>query len=67
MIQQNEKFNWLRCEALDYLSITVNINRGAVSKTSQVPDVNGPPIIKKDTFEDILEDAKDPATPQRWV
>ena len=60
-----KRFNQLRHEHLDYLPSTVNINRGAASKTSQIPDLNGPPIIKKDTFEDILTDVETLATPKK--
>ena len=41
---------------MNYLPDTVNINRGAVSRTGQVPDLSGPPIITRDTFEKILTD-----------
>ena len=62
-----EDLNNLRHEAFDYLPSMVSINRGAAARTGQVPDLSGLPIIKRDTIEDILTDAKDPATPQRWV
>ena len=45
----------------------MNVNRGTASRTSQVPDLSGPPIIKRDTFEDILTDAEVLVTPQRQV
>ena len=47
----------------------VNTARGATSRAGQVPDLGRPPIIRRDTFEDILADAEDevPQTPQRWV
>ena len=35
----------------------------------QVPDLGRLPIVRRDTFEDILVDVEDevPTTPQRWV
>ena len=57
----------LRCEIIDYLPGTVNINTGTASKTGQVPDLDGPPTIKRDTFKDILADEELPVTPQRWM
>ena len=61
------KIDQLRHEAFDYLPRTININRGAASRTGQVPDLSGPPTVKRDIFEDILTDAEVPVTPQRWV
>ena len=52
---------------VDYLPSTVDINRGAPTKTGQVLDLGRPPTIKRDTFEDILADAEVPTTHQRWV
>ena len=45
----------------------MNTIRGAASKTVQVPDLGRPPLLKRDTFEDILADAEVPITLQRWV
>ena len=41
----------------------------AASTVGQVPDLGRPPIIRNDTFEDILADVEDegPHTPQMWV
>ena len=33
----------------------------------QVPDLNGPAKIKRDTLKDILADVEGLVTPQRWV
>ena len=52
-----ENINWLRSEVKDYLPSTVKTKRGAAIKTGQVPSLDGPPIIKRDTFKDILADA----------
>ena len=62
-----ENFSQLRQESLDYLPSTINVNRGAASRTGKLPDLNETPGIEKDTFEDILTDAEVPATHQRWV
>ena len=63
------RIDQLRCEAVNYLPSTINVNvhRGAASRAGQVPDLNGPCTIKRDTFEDILTDAEVPVTPQRQV
>ena len=47
----------------------VNTVRGASSRAGQVPDLGRPPILRKDTFRDILADVEDevPHTSQRWV
>ena len=45
----------------------VNTNRGAALKTGQVHDLSGPPMVRREAFQDILTDAEDPVTPQRWV
>ena len=60
-----ENVNQLRHEAFNYLPSTININRGAASRVGQVPELNGSPIIKRDTFENILTDVEVPATPKR--
>ena len=57
----------LRHEVIDYPPSTVNTNRGAATRTGQVPDLDRPSTIKRDTFEDILGDEEVPTTPQRWV
>ena len=57
----------LRHGVVDYLPGSVNTRRGAALKTSQVPNQDGPPVIRTDTFEDIFADAEVPNTPQRWV
>ena len=56
-----------RHEAFTYLPRTVNVTRGAASRTDQVPHLNGPTSINKDTSEDILADAEVLVTPHRWV
>ena len=38
-----------------------------MSKTGQVPDLNWPPTVKRDNFEDILTDVEVLVTSQRWV
>ena len=45
----------------------MNTIREAASKTGQVPDLGRPPIVKRDTFEDILADAEVPIIVQRQV
>ena len=62
-----DNLNWLRHKVENYLSSTVNTKRGAAVKAGQVPDLDGPPFIKGDTFEDIFTDAEVPTTPQSWV
>ena len=59
----------LRHEVEDILPGTVNTVRGATSRAGQVPDMGRPPIVRRDTFEDILEDVENEVshTPQRWV
>ena len=58
----------LRSEVEDILPSTVNTVRGATERTGQVPDLGRPPIVRRDTFEDILVDVGDevPTTPERW-
>ena len=56
-----------RCEVVDHQPGTVNIIRGAATRTDQHPDLGRPPIVKRDTFEDILADAEVPIALQRWV
>ena len=62
-----DRISQLRSVALNYLPSTVNTTRGMVSRTGQVLDFNGPPVINKDTFKDILADPEDPTTAQRQV
>ena len=59
------KTDQLRHEAVYYLPFTVTENRGAASRATKIPDLNGPPIIIRDTFEGILADAEALITPQR--
>ena len=67
MLTLPEHLNQLGQKAFDYLCGTVNTNRVAVSKTGQVPDLSGPPRVKRDTFKDILTDTEVQVTPQRLV
>ena len=62
-----QNLSQLRHEVIDYLTSMVNSNIGLALKTGQVPDLDGPPTIKRDTFEDILTDVEFPVTPQRQV
>ena len=57
----------LRHEVIDHPPSTLNTIRGAESKTGQVSDLGRPPIVKGDTFVDILADAQVPITPQVQV
>ena len=59
----------LRCEVENFLPGTVNTVRGASSRAGQVPDLDRPPNVRRDAFEDILAVAEDevPDTPQRQV
>ena len=59
----------LRSEVEDILPEIVNTVKGAADRTGQVPDLGRPPIVRGDTFEDILADVEDeiPTTLQRWV
>ena len=60
---------WLRGKVEDVLSGTVNTVRGMVERAGQVPDLGKLPMLRRDTFEDILadDDEEVPVTPQRWV
>ena len=64
-----QELSQLRCEVEDILPGTVNTVRGASVRAGQFPDLGRPPILRRDTFEDILADAEDevPPTPQRQV
>ena len=66
---QSTEVGQLRYEVEDIPPGTVNTMRGACSRAGQVPDLGRPPILRRDTFENILADAKDevPQTPQRLV
>ena len=57
----------LRSEVEDVLPGTINTVRGAAEKTGQVPDLGRPPMVRRDTFKDILAALEDevPTTPQR--
>ena len=59
----------LRHEVVDILLGMANIVRGTSSRAGQVPDLGRPPMVRRDTFEDILADVeyKVPHTPQKWV
>ena len=56
-----------RGEVEDMLPGTVNTVRGAVERAGQVPDLDNLPMLKRDTFNDILakEEEEVPVTPQR--
>ena len=59
----------LRGEIEDVLPGTVNTIRGATERAGQVPDLGNPPMLRRDTLEDILakEEEEVPVTPQRRV
>ena len=48
---------------------TVNTVSGAAERRGQIPDLGRPPIVRRDTFKDILADVEDevPTTQQRWI
>ena len=46
---------------MNYLPNTVNTKGGAASSTGQVPDLSGPPTVKRDAFEDILTNVEVPS------
>ena len=60
---------WLRNEVEDRLPSTMNTVRGSAERTGQVPDLGRPPIVRSDTFKDILADVEDevPTTLQMQV
>ena len=64
-----QELGQLRHEVEDILPGNVNTVRGASARAGQVTDLGRPPILRRDTFDDILADAEDevPPTPQRWV
>ena len=47
----------------------VNTVRGAAERAGQLPDHGNPPMLRRDTLEDILAEQEEevPVTPQRWV
>ena len=47
----------------------VNTVRGAAERAGQVPDLGNPPMLRRDTLDDILaeEEEEVPVTPQRQV
>ena len=49
-----DRLSQLRSEAFDYLLDMVNTVRHVASRTNQLPDLDGPPAIKKETFKDVL-------------
>ena len=69
LISPPHNLAWLRGKVEDILLGTVNTVRGAAKRADQVPDLGKPPMLRRDTFEDILADEeKDvPVTPQRRV
>ena len=60
---------WLRGEIEDILPGMVNTVRGAAGRAGQVPDLSSPPMLRRDTLEDILakQEEEVPVTPQRQV
>ena len=56
---------WLRGEIEHMLPGTVNTVRGTAERAGQIPDLGNPPLLRRDTFEDILvEDEEEvPVTP----
>ena len=60
---------WLRGEVEAMLPGMVNTVRGAMERASQVPDLGDPPMLRRDTLDDILaeEEEEVPVTPQKWV
>ena len=61
--------SWLRGKVENVLPGTVNIVRGTTERAGQVPDLGKLPMVRRDTFEDILTDDEEnvPVTPQRQV
>ena len=59
----------LRGEVEDVLPGTVNTVRGMAERAGQMPDLGDMPVLRRDTFKDILaEDEEEfPVTPQRQV
>ena len=55
----------LRGEVEDMLPGTVNTVRGATERAGQVPDLGNLPMLRRDTFYDILAEEKEdvPVTP----
>ena len=59
----------LRGEVEDILPGTVKTVKGAMERAGQMPDLGNLPVLRRDTFKDILPDEEEdvPVTPQRWV
>ena len=59
----------LRGEVEDVLPGTINTVRGAVERAGQVPDLGNLPMLRRDTFNDVLAEEEEEVlvTPQRWV
>ena len=59
----------LRGENEDLLPGMVNTIRGATERAGQVHDLGNPPMLRRDTLEDIFaeEEEEVPVTPQRRV
>ena len=59
----------LRGEVEDVLPGTVNTVRGMAERAGQILDLGNPPLLRRDTFRDIMaEDEEEvPVTLQRWV
>ena len=64
-----QHLGWLRSEAKDILPSTPNIVRGAAERTGEAPDLGRLPLVRRDTFKDILADVEDevPTIPQKQV
>ena len=60
---------WLRGKVEDVLPGTVNTVGGTTERAGQMPDLGNPPVLRRDTFEDILADDEEkvPVTPQKRV
>ena len=60
---------WLRGKVEDVLPGTVNTVRGAAERAGLIPDLGNLPMLRRDTFKDILADEEEevPVTPQRQV
>ena len=60
---------WLRGEVEDILPGTINTVRGTAERAGQVPDLGNPPVLRRNTFEDILvnDEEEVPVNLQRSV
>ena len=67
--QPPRELGQLKHEVEDILPGMGNTVRGTTSTAGQVPDLGRQPMIRRNTFEDILADAENevPQTPQRQV